>query len=200
MLKITVATHNRHKTDEIKKYFKDYPVEIYSMADLGLQEEIEETGSTIEENALIKARALKGRVDGLIIADDTGLFVDYLDGKPGVYSARFAGSNATFEDNNKKLLKMLEGVPMDKRRAHFKTVLALIDNNKEIIIEGRIDGYILTEPRGTNGFGYDPVFYVDNLGKTLAELSTDEKNKVSHRALALMKLMDYLSKDLEEDK
>lgn len=199
-MKITIATHNRHKADEIKNYFKGYPVEIYSMADLRLQEEIEETGSTIEENALIKARALKGKVDGLIIADDTGLFVDYLDGRPGVYSARFAGNNATFEDNNKKLLKMLEGVPMGKRHAHFKTVLALIDDNKEVIIEGRIYGYILTEPRGTNGFGYDPVFYVDNLGKTLAELTTDEKNKVSHRAIALMKLRDYLFKDLEEDK
>lgn len=200
MLKITVATHNIHKTDEIKNYFRDFPVKIYSMTDLGLQDEIEEAGNTIEENALIKARTLKGKVDSIIIADDTGLFVDCMGGQPGVYSARFAGDSATFEDNNRKLLQMLKDVPMDKRRAHFKTVLAVINKDEEIIIEGRIDGYILTEPKGINGFGYDPVFYVDSIGKTLAELTTKEKNEISHRALALKKLKNYLYKDMEEDK
>ncbi|AIS51802.1 Non-canonical purine NTP pyrophosphatase [Thermoanaerobacter kivui] len=199
-MKIAVATHNPHKAEEIKKYFEGYPVEIYSMADLNIKEDVKEMGHTIEENALIKARFLKGKVDAIVIADDTGLFVEYLNGQPGVYSARFAGENATFEDNNKKLLQMLEGVPFDKRKAYFKTVIAVINKDEEVVLEGRLDGYILDHPRGQNGFGYDPIFYVEELGKTLAELSMDEKNKISHRSLALKKLKNYLFKGLEEDK
>ncbi|SNX52997.1 XTP/dITP diphosphatase [Thermoanaerobacterium sp. RBIITD] len=199
-MKLIVATHNEHKVEEIRNFFKKDNIEVLSMGDIGIYNEVEETGSTIEENALIKARSLKNYKDDIIIADDTGLFVDYLDGKPGVYTARFAGENATYDDNNKKLLKMLEGVPANKRRATFKTVIALIYKEKEVIIEGKVEGRILENPRGENGFGYDPVFYVDKLGKTLAELSVEEKNEVSHRAMALIKLRNYLEKNLEDFK
>jgi len=201
MLKIILATHNSHKINEIKSFFNDFNAEIISMNEIGIYDEIEENGESIEENALIKARWIKEKVDnGIIIADDTGLFVDYLNGQPGVYSARFAGENATYDDNNKKLLKLLEGVPFEKRKAHFKTVIAIINGDSEHILEGRIDGYIIEKPVGENGFGYDPLFYVPEIKKTLAEMKTEEKNKISHRALALQKLKEYLKINLEEDR
>lgn len=198
-MKIVVATHNKHKVDEIREFFKD-DFEVLSADDIGSYDEIEETGDTIEENALLKARSLANLTDNIVIADDTGLFVDYLDGKPGVYSARFAGLNATYEDNNRKLLRLLEGVPIEKRKATFRTVIALIYKGKEAIIEGKVEGTILDSPRGQFGFGYDPVFFVDKVGKTLAELTLEEKNKVSHRADALKKLKDYLKNNLEDFK
>lgn len=198
-MKIVVATHNKHKVDEIREFFKD-DFEVLSADDIGSYDEIEETGDTIEENALLKARSLANLTDDIVIADDTGLFVDYLDGKPGVYSARFAGSNATYEDNNMKLLRLLEGVPIEKRKATFRTVVALIYKGKETIIEGKVEGTILDSPRGQFGFGYDPVFFVDKVGKTLAELTLEEKNEVSHRANALKKLKEYLKNNLEDFK
>ncbi|MBP2071134.1 MAG: XTP/dITP diphosphohydrolase [Thermoanaerobacterium sp.] len=198
-MKIVVATHNKHKVDEIREFFKD-DFEVLSADDIGSYDEIEETGDTIEENALLKARSLANLTDNIVIADDTGLFVDYLDGKPGVYSARFAGLNATYEDNNRKLLRLLEGVPIEKRKATFRTVVALIYKGREAIIEGKVEGTILDSPRGQFGFGYDPVFFVDKVGKTLAELTLEEKNKVSHRADALKKLKDYLKNNLEDFK
>ncbi|MEG6569308.1 XTP/dITP diphosphatase [Thermoanaerobacterium thermosaccharolyticum] len=198
-MKIVVATHNKHKVDEIREFFKD-DFEVLSADDIGSYDEIEETGDTIEENALLKARSLANLTDNIVIADDTGLFVDYLDGKPGVYSARFAGSNATYEDNNRKLLRLLEGVPIEKRKATFRTVVALIYKGKETIIEGKVEGTILDSPRGQFGFGYDPVFFVDKVGKTLAELTLEEKNEVSHRANALKKLKEYLKNNLEDFK
>jgi XTP/dITP diphosphohydrolase len=198
-MKIVVASHNKHKVDEIREFFKeDY--EVLSADDIGSYDEVEETGKTIEENALLKARAIADLTDELVIADDTGLFVDYLDGKPGVYTARFAGVNATYEDNNNKLLNLLKGVPMEKRKATFKTVIALIYKGREAIIEGKVDGRIIDAPRGQYGFGYDPIFYVDEIGKTLAELSLEEKNKVSHRANALKKLKEYIKNNLEDRK
>ncbi|MDI6604332.1 MAG: XTP/dITP diphosphatase [Thermoanaerobacteraceae bacterium] len=193
-MRLIVATHNINKIKEIREILSDFDIEISSMAEIGIQEEITETGKTIEENALVKARALKNKTEGLIMADDTGLFVDYLNGNPGVYSARFAGENATYEDNNMKLLKMLEGVPFDKRTAHFKTVIVLLNKDKETVIEGRLDGRILYKQRGKNGFGYDPIFYVDEAKKTLAEMTLEEKNTISHRARALNKLKSYLYK------
>ncbi|MDI3311695.1 MAG: XTP/dITP diphosphatase [Thermoanaerobacterium sp.] len=198
-MKIVVATHNKHKVDEIRDFFKgDY--EVLSADDIGSYDEVEETGKTIEENALLKARALADLTNELIIADDTGLFVDYLGGEPGVYTARFAGINATYEDNNNKLLNLLKGVPLEKRKATFKTVIALIYKGREAIIEGKVDGRIIDAPRGQYGFGYDPIFYVDEIGKTLAELTLEEKNKVSHRANALKKLKEYIKNNLEDRK
>lgn len=198
-MKIVVATHNKHKVDEIRDFFKgDY--EVLSADDIVSYDEVEETGKTIEENALLKARALADLTNELIIADDTGLFVDYLGGEPGVYTARFAGINATYEDNNNKLLNLLKGVPLEKRKATFKTVIALIYKGREAIIEGKVDGRIIDAPRGQYGFGYDPIFYVDEIGKTLAELTLEEKNKVSHRANALKKLKEYIKNNLEDRK
>lgn len=198
-MRIIVATHNKHKADEIREFFKG-DFEVLSADDIGSYDEVEETGDTIEENALLKARSLANLTDDIVIADDTGLFVDYLDGKPGVYTARFAGLNATYDDNNKKLLKLLEGVPEEKRKAVFKTVIALIYKGKEAIIEGKVEGTILDKPRGKFGFGYDPIFFVDKIGKTLAELTLEEKNEVSHRANALKKLKEYIKNNLEDFK
>ncbi|ERM92766.1 MAG: Non-canonical purine NTP pyrophosphatase [Caldanaerobacter subterraneus] len=200
MLRLIVATHNPNKAKEIKDFFKGYPVEVVSMKELGIEEDIEEYGNTIEENALIKARFLRDKVkEGIVIADDTGLFVEYLGGQPGVYSARFAGENATYEENNRKLLKLLEGVPYEKRKAYFKTIIAVIEGEKEVLLEGVLEGHILDHLQGENGFGYDPVFFVDGIGKTLAELSLEEKNKISHRGKALLKLKEYILKRLEEN-
>ncbi|WP_054644842.1 RdgB/HAM1 family non-canonical purine NTP pyrophosphatase [Thermoanaerobacter thermocopriae] len=196
-MKIIIATNNPHKTEEIKNFLKAILLKFIPWQTC-IKEDIKETGNTIEENALIKARFLKEKVDGIVIADDTGLFVEYLNGQPGVYSARFAGENATYEDNNKKLLKLLEGVPYEKRKAYFKTVIAVVEREKETLLEGKLEGYILDRPRGKNGFGYDPIFYVDDLEKTLAELTMEEKNKISHRANALVKLKNYILQRLGE--
>lgn len=196
-MEIVVATHNDNKLNEIINFFKGLDINFKSMYDVGFNKEIKETGSTIEENALIKARTLKSITNNIIIADDTGLFVNYLNGKPGVFTARFAGENATYEDNIRKLLKMLEGVTEDKRTAYFKTVVVMIYNDKEFIMDGFVNGKITKSPRGINGFGYDPIFYVDELGKTFAELTIDEKNRVSHRAKALKKLKEFLIKNME---
>lgn len=196
-MRIVVATHNKHKVEEIREFFKG-DFEVLSADDIGSHDEVEETGETIEENALLKARSLANMTDDIVIADDTGLFVDYLDGKPGVYTARFAGLNATYADNNKKLLKLLEGVPEEKRKATFKTVIAVIYKGKETIIEGKVEGRILDKPKGEFGFGYDPVFFVDKVGKTLADLTLKEKNEISHRANALKKLYKYLKNNLED--
>ena len=154
--------------------------------------EIEETGTTLLENSLLKARTVHDRTGLPAIADDTGLEIDALDGAPGVYSARFAGLNPTYEDNVNKLLSVMENVPDDMRSARFRTVISFVDEIQELWTEGFIDGKITKAPRGKMGFGYDPVFYVPRLEKTFAELSTDEKNKISHRGIALQKLRKIL--------
>ena len=140
----------------------------------------------------MKARTVHDRTGLPAIADDTGLEIDALDGAPGVYSARFAGLNPTYEDNVNKLLSVMENVPDDMRSARFRTVISFVDEIQELWTEGFIDGKITEFPRGNMGFGYDPVFYVPRLEKTFAELSTDEKNKISHRGIALQKLRKIL--------
>ena len=154
--------------------------------------DIEETGTTLLENSLLKAHTVHDRTGLPAIADDTGLEVDALDGAPGVYSARFSGADATYEDNVNKLLSVMEEVSDDMRSARFRTVISFVDGNQELWTEGHIDGKIIDFPRGNAGFGYDPVFYIPQLEKTFAELSTEEKNKISHRGLALQKLRKIL--------
>ena len=191
-MKIVLATHNHDKEIELQHSLRGLGVDICLLSEYPDIGEIEETGTTLLENSLLKARTVHDRTGLPAIADDTGLEIDALDGAPGVYSARFAGLNATYEDNVNKLLSVMENVPDDMRSARFRTVISYVDETQELWTEGFIDGRITETPRGNMGFGYDPVFYVPRLEKTFAELSTNEKNKISHRGIALQKLRKIL--------
>lgn len=192
--RVILSSGNMHKVKEIKDILKDMPFDVVSKDELGFRDfDVEEDGQTLEENALKKAVELSKLVKGVIIADDTGLFVDALNGEPGVYSARYAGEHVSYSDNNKKLLKKLEGLPLEKRTAYFKTSIAVVlEDGSSIMAEGRCSGKIGFEPRGENGFGYDPLFIEDKSGKTLSEMSEEEKNSISHRANALVNLKEKL--------
>ena len=181
---LVIATKNENKLAEFREILKDSKVEIKSLADFGPIPEVIEDGATFDDNAYKKAHHT-ARVLGLpAIADDSGLVVDALGGSPGVYSARYAGENATDTENCTKLLQELSG--KKDRKAHFSCVLSIaVPSGPALTYEGRCDGIILEEPRGTSGFGYDPLFYFEEYGKTFAELSMKEKNKVSHRGRAL---------------
>jgi len=191
-MKIVLATHNHDKEIELQHSLRGLDVDICSLSEYPDIGEIEETGTTLLENSLLKAHTVHDRTGLPTIADDTGLEIDALDGAPGVYSARFAGLNATYEDNVNKLLSVMENVPDDIRSARFRTVISYVDEIQELWTEGLIQGKITETPRGNMGFGYDPVFYVPHLEKTFAELSTNEKNKISHRGIALQKLRKIL--------
>ena len=191
-MKIILATHNRDKEKELQKSLEGINVKICSLFDFSKIGEIEETGTTLLENSLLKARTVFDITGIPTIADDTGLEVDCLDGAPGVYSARYAGNNVSYQDNVDKLLIELDGVPHERRTARFRTVVTYIDKNEELWTEGYIDGIISETIIGDRGFGYDPVFFVPHKGKTFAELSSDEKNKISHRGIALQKLRKIL--------
>lgn len=199
--KLILSTGNIHKVNEIKDILADMPVKVYSKEDLGLKDlEVDENGKTLEENAIKKAMSIYGKSDGIVIADDTGLFVDKLGGRPGVYSSRYSGEGATYEDNNNKLLNELEGVPLEDRTATFKTVIAIVTENGIVsTVYGECKGRIGFELKGEDGFGYDPLFIVDGFGKTFAELGEDVKNKISHRAKALEELKKEIKKLLEDD-
>jgi len=191
-MKIVLATHNHDKEIELQHSLQGLDVDICSLSEYPDIGEIEETGTTLLENSLLKAHTVHDRTGLPTIADDTGLEIDALDGAPGVYSARFAGLNATYEDNVNKLLSVMENVPDDMRSARFRTVISFVDEIQELWTEGLIQGRITKTRRGNMGFGYDPVFYVPHLEKTFAELSTNEKNKISHRGIALQKLRKIL--------
>ncbi|WMJ77766.1 MULTISPECIES: XTP/dITP diphosphatase [unclassified Sedimentibacter] len=192
--KIVLSSGNKHKINEIKNILKDMPFEVISKNDIGFSDfDVEEDGKTLEENAFKKAEELHKLVKEIVVADDTGLFVDALNGEPGVYSARYAGESVSYEENNKLLLKNLKNIPMEKRTAHFKTVIAVVfEDGSKMHAEGILNGKIALEERGSNGFGYDPLFIVENTGKTFAEMPEEEKNKISHRARALMNLKEKL--------
>lgn len=191
---VVIATENKHKLKEMGAILKDFNLEILSIKDVGLEGlEVTEDGSTFEENALIKARAVMKKTGKLAIADDSGLEVDMLNNRPGIYSARFAGENATDDENNKKLLKLLEGVPLHSRTARFVcSIAAVFPDEENIVLRGECPGIIAFEPRGRNGFGYDPLFIVAEYDRTFAELGEEGKNKISHRAVALGKLKEKL--------
>ena len=201
MRDLLIASTNKNKIREINEKFADLPFNVIGLEKITANgkfpdlKEVKEDGDSFTENALKKARK-RARITGLLtIADDSGLVVDYLKGRPGIYSSRFAGPEASDEDNNKKLLEKLEGVPDHKRGARFKCVIAIVDpiKGREITVEGICKGKILTEERGENGFGYDPLFFLPQYGKTMAEITMEEKNKISHRARALVKAGDILS-------
>ncbi|MDK2837278.1 MAG: XTP/dITP diphosphohydrolase [Bacteroidota bacterium] len=191
MKKIVFATNNKHKLDEIRK-ISEGKLEILSLNDINCRTDIPETGTTLEENALIKARFVKDNFGYDCFADDTGLEVKALDGAPGVYSARYAGEDCRAEDNIRKLLTNLEGI--SDRRAAFRTVIALLIGDEQYFFEGAIHGKIIDEKRGESGFGYDPVFVPDGYEQTFAELGEDTKNNISHRAIATTKLIRFLLK------
>ena len=194
MLKFVIATNNPNKLLEIQAILKNLPYEFIGLDSIPNIPPIEETGATLLENSLIKARTVYNLTGLPTIGDDTGLEVKCLNGAPGVLSARYAGENATYNDNLNKLLTELEGIPFGKRHARFKTVISLVTDLNEQWVEGIIEGIIIDKPRGTRGFGYDPVFYLSELKKTLSELSMVDKNKISHRRLALEKFRILLGK------
>ena len=198
-VKIIAATANKGKAAEIEKIFSALGFEVVTMREAGIDSDPEENGKTFLENALIKARAAHELAENAyIIADDSGLCVDALGGAPGIYSARYAGDGATDAEKIEKLLRELDGV--ETRAAHFETAVALITpDGEEITAHGKVHGHILTEPEGDNGFGYDPVFYCDEIGKTFAIASNDEKNAVSHRGRALHALYEKMKNKVGED-
>lgn len=189
--KLVFATNNAHKLEEVKEVVGDN-FDILSLKDIGCYEDIEEPGETLEENALIKARYVKEKYGYDCFGDDTGLEVDALDGAPGVYSARYAGGDHDAKANMKKLLKELDGVT--NRKAQFRSVITLILDGKEYMFEGKIEGVIITEEKGSAGFGYDPIFQPDGYTETFAQLGMDVKNNISHRALATKALCEFLKK------
>ena len=193
-MKIIAATTNKGKIREFQEILGELGYEVVSMHDEGIDVEVEETGSTFSENALIKARAVSLLCDYPVIADDSGLCVDAMDGAPGIYSARFAGEDATDYDRNVKLLETLEGE--ENRKAQYVAAIAYIaPDGKEITTEGTIEGEILTEEHGTGGFGYDPLFWCTEIKKCFGLATPDEKNAVSHRGRALKKLCDILKEE-----
>jgi XTP/dITP diphosphohydrolase len=196
--KLVLATHNPDKKKEMKVAFGRQGLIVLSLDNFPEVGEIEETGATLLENSLLKARTVH-RITGLpAIADDTGLEVDALDGAPGVFSARFAGENATYADNVNKLLLDMVSVAENLRTARFRTVASFVDGDRELWTEGVIEGEITREARGAGGFGFDPIFEVTQTGKTFAEMTIKEKNKISHRGLALRKMRELLTNIFKE--
>jgi XTP/dITP diphosphohydrolase len=194
MQEVVLATRNRGKIEEIKEVLTDVGLLIYSLNDFPGATRVEEDGRDFRENALKKARYTVHFTGKLAVADDSGLEVDALGGKPGVFSARFAGEMATDRENNRKLIEELEGLPQEGRGASFRCVLALVEpSGQEIVIEEECRGLIVHQERGAGGFGYDPLFFFPPLNKTFAELTREEKNRVSHRGKALKKLREILT-------
>ena len=190
--KLVLATNNSHKKLEMSALLSHLGIIIVGLDDFPQIGEIEETGTTLLENSLIKARTVH-KITGLpALADDTGLEVDALDGAPGVYSARYAGNNPSYEDNINKLLFELKGLQLDNRNARFRTVISFVDDNEELLSEGVIEGVITLDSRGRDGFGYDPIFQPESYDRTFAEMEQDEKNLISHRARALEKMKKIL--------
>ena len=193
-MKVVLATKNAGKAKEIGRILEGSGVEIISLEGFPGVELPPETGKTMDENALLKARAVSKATGLPALADDSGLEVDFLNGAPGVYSARYSGEKATDEENWKKLLRELEGVEVEKRTARFRCAIALVGfDAEEHLFEGVFEGLIAEAPRGTGGFGYDPVFIALDTGRTAAELAPEEKNRISHRANALEALKAFLA-------
>jgi XTP/dITP diphosphohydrolase len=194
-MRLLVATRNKHKLQELRALLADLNFEILSSADVPNMPEIAEEGPTIRDNAITKAVASAKIAKMLTIADDTGLEVDALNGDPGVRSARFAGDDVTYHENNLKLLRLMQGLPPEKRTARFRCVMAVADENGLVdTVEGICNGAIIEEERGGGGFGYDPLFIADGQVKTFGELSPDVKNRISHRSKALQKAWAVLSR------
>ena len=191
MNKLILATHNEHKAEEFKQILPQFRVQ--TLADLNYDEEITETASDLEGNSLLKAETIFRQYGHIVISDDSGLEVQALNGAPGVYSARYAGEQKDNQKNTEKLLHELKGIT--NRNAQFRTVITLMSSNDTLQFEGIVEGAIVHEPKGDKGFGYDPVFIPNGYQKTFAELSSKEKNKISHRANAIEKLVAFIEKN-----
>lgn len=193
MKRIIFATGNAGKMREIREIMADMDVEILSMKEAGIQIDIVEDGTTFEENAVIKAKAIAAHTDALVLADDSGLEVDYLNKEPGVYSARYLGEDTSYEIKNQAILDRLAGVPKEKRTARFVCAIAAVLPDKEVLVTREtIEGYIGDAPAGENGFGYDPIFYVEEYQCSTAKLSDAQKNEISHRGKALRSMKKML--------
>ena len=191
--RVVVASGNAHKIEEIKQIFKG--VELVPMKDAGFSGDIEENGKTFKENAYIKAKAVYDRLKRAVLADDSGLEIDFLGKEPGVHSARYLGEDTPYSIKNAELLRRLEGVPEEERMARFVcAIAAVLPDGREFTVRATIEGRIGYEEKGTNGFGYDPIFYVPEFGRTTAELTEEEKNLVSHRGKALRLMKEELAK------
>ncbi|MBR3133324.1 MAG: XTP/dITP diphosphatase [Clostridia bacterium] len=192
MKEIILASNNKGKLIELKEKLSKFGLNVISQKEAGIDLEVEENGITFSDNAKLKAEAIHNITKKAVIADDSGLEVDFLNGEPGVYSHRFAGPDATDSDRYNKILNLLKDVPDDKRTARFKCSICYIDEDGKIqFFEGVSEGKIGYEPKGDNGFGYDPIFISEN-GKTFAELSQEEKSEISHRGRAVEKLVEFL--------
>lgn len=197
-MRLILATSNKGKLKEVKEILPEY--DIVTMGEMGINEDIEENGTTFEENAYIKAKFIADRLNAVTIADDSGLEVDYLDGAPGIYSARFAGEGATDKDRNEKLLSLLKDVPFEKRTARYVCAIAIVfPDGEKHIFKQTCEGYILDEEVGNGGFGYDPLFYFPEFKTTLANVPLDVKNTVSHRSKALEELKKFLAERKSEE-
>lgn len=197
MNNIIFATGNQDKMREIREIMADCQVEIMSMKEAGITADIIEDGETFEENSLIKARAIAAHTDAIVLADDSGLEIDYLNKEPGVYSARYMGEDTSYTVKNQNLIDRLAGVDKEKRTARFVCVIAaVLPDGQELVARETMEGYIGWEPEGENGFGYDPIFYLDEFGCSSAALSREQKNAVSHRGKALRAMKNMLQKYL----
>lgn len=194
--KIIFATGNEGKMKEVREILADLGMEVLSLKEAGVDIEIEENGTTFEENALIKANVIKEMVNGIVLADDSGLEVDYLNKEPGIYSARYMGENTSYTIKNNKILELLQDVPIEKRTARFVcAIAAVLPNGKVYTTRETIEGIIGEKIEGENGFGYDPIFYLPEYHCTTAQLSLEEKNKLSHRGKALQAMKELLRKE-----
>lgn len=195
---LVLATRNKHKAKELQSFLKGLDFEVMTLDNVGQNIELREDGMTFYDNAIQKARIVFDALHLPSLADDSGIEVFYLNGRPGVFSARYAGTNATDEQNNEKLLAEMRGVPAENRRAQFRSVLALVADGLERTTEGICTGILAECPRGTNGFGYDPIFIPDGFSRTYAELTAEEKNRISHRSKSFAKMRDVLIEHQEQ--
>ena len=194
---IILATNNKSKVKEISEMMLGSDITFVSLADAGINVEVEEKGTTFEENALLKAREICKLSGKPTISDDSGLEIDALDGAPGIYSSRFMGEDTSYDIKNNALIEKLENVADPDRTARFRCCMALVlPDGREFVTEGAMEGIIAREPKGINGFGYDPILFIPEYNRTSAELSSEEKNNISHRGEALRKMIEVIKKEL----
>lgn len=199
--KLILSTNNENKVEEIRNILKNLPIKVLSKKDIGLGDlHVREDANSLEDNSKLKAKALASKTKYMVMADDSGLFVEALNGKPGVYSSRYGGEEGNDKRNNEKLLEEMKGIPYENRRAKFKTVISLINEDKEILfIQGECKGYIGFKLEGENGFGYDPLFIPQDYDRTFAQLGEEIKNIISHRAKALEEAKNILTKMVKDE-